>query len=307
MNIGILSFKSPGSGALPEEIMLKNAAIALGHKARILRVAKCQLIYNGGSQLFYNGKKFPQIDVLIPRASILTNVMIHLAVLKQFQFMKIPVLNRFINIGRAKNKLWTLQYLHHKKIPIPKTVVLRDMKHLDMAIQELNGPPVILKNTHGSYGNGVVIGESKRAIASALDIMMPIDGKGMVLMQEYVKEAKGRDRRIFIVGGKVVGAMERRARRGEFRANLELGGLGVECDPTEQEAKIAIRAAKVIGLEIAGVDVINGKNGPSVLEVNANPGFKGLQEATGINIADTIIRHAVLYASAKNKKHKPDD
>lgn len=307
MKIGILSFRSMSKKAMPEEILLKKAAISLGHKARIFRISKCQMIYNGGDgRLLYDGKRFPEVDVLIPRVSLLTSVMTHISIIKQFQFMRIPILNKFLPIGRAKNKLWTLQYLHHKKIPVPKTVVIKSLKYLDNALKEVHGPPVILKNAFGSYGCGVIIAESKRAIVSALDVFTNVLGSGqsIILIQEYLKEAKGKDKRVFVIGGRVVASMERRAKRGEFRSNLELGGIGVNCEVTKREASIALKATKAIGLEIGGVDLINGKNGPMVLEVNANPGFKGLQQATGIDIAQKIIEYAVSYAESKKRKIK---
>lgn len=298
MKIAILSFEDIGKSATREELRLAQAVRELNHSARIFRVDKCQLVYDPNHpRVLYDGKIFPSYDVLIPRPTVLRNVDLQIAIIKQFQLMGMPVVNTFHAISRAKNKLRTMQILDHYGIPIPKTIVVRDLKYINSEIlKQVHGPPVILKTPFGSYGSGVVIAESKRAIVSALNFLWKENKINIILLQEYMKESKGKDVRVFVVGGKVIAAMVRSAAKGEFRSNIELGGEGEKTRLTKHEIEVAIAATKALKLEVAGVDIIRSKKGPMVLEVNANPGFKALEEVTGINIAKHIIEYAVRKA-----------
>lgn len=294
MKIAVLSFQPLRKKALKEELRLVESARKLGYKAQIIRADKCQLVYDSHHpEVLFDGKKFPDFDVIIPRASVLNNVELKLAIVKQFQLMGFPVVNTFSSITKAKNKLRTLQILDHFDIPIPKTLVIRDIAYLADAIKKVGGLPVIMKTPFGSYGSGVVIAESKRAVSSSLDFLWKTNHETIILIQEYVKEAKGKDLRVFVVGDRVVGSMKRSAQKGEFRSNLELGGQGSAEAVSEEEADIAIRATKALRLDVAGVDIMRSKAGPVVLEVNANPGFKGLEDVTGVDIGMEIINFAV--------------
>ncbi|MFA6305792.1 MAG: RimK family alpha-L-glutamate ligase [Candidatus Gracilibacteria bacterium] len=295
MKIGILSFSAVGKKASAEEIRLKKAALALGHGAKIYRVSNFHMVYDKSSPcLIYDGKPFSKCDVMITRPSILKNVELHIAIIDQMEMMGIPLFNSYNSILFAKNKMKTMQILDGKNIPIPKTVVLQRQDDLKNAVKLLGGFPVIVKQPYGSFGNGVVIVESMRALNSFL-----VWDKPMYLLQQFVKYAKGRDFRIFVVNGKIVGSMMRSAKRGEFRSNIELGGKGMNVEITEQEADIAIRSVEALGLEYGGVDVIRANGSPVVLEVNSNPGFKALEEATGKDIAKEIVTYAVEYASKR--------
>lgn len=305
MKIGILSFQPPGKRAMFEEIRLKNEALALGHKARIFRATRCQLVYDDREpRVLYNGKNISHYDVVIPRVRLLTEVDLRVSVIKQLQLMGIPMFNSYLAITRAKNKLRAMQMLDFYGIPIPRTWVVEGKRYIDEAVKSLGGPPVILKLTSGSYGSGVVIAESKRAIHSALDALISNSTNNIILIQEYIKEAKGSDTRVFVIRGSVIAVMRRQAKRGEFRSNLELGGTAASVDLREDEKSVALRAAKSLNLEVAGVDIIDTKNGPAVMEVNANPGFQGLEEASGVNVARAIIEGAVLFARKNRKKKK---
>lgn len=295
MKIGILSFRSVSRPTTKEEKMLRKAAIALGHKAQIFRTGKCQLVYDGrGERVLYNKKRFPKIDILIPRASIITNVDIRLSIVKQFQLMGVPVVNEYMPIARAKNKLRTLQVLHSLGIPTLRTVVIEDYSALNDAIDAVGGTPVILKDPFGSYGTGVVIVESKRAARSVLDAIWVNGNSSRIMMvQEYISESEGQDTRVFVVGDKVVAGMTRSAQAEEFRSNVELGGVTAAVEVSDKYAQIAIASTKALGLEVAGVDIIETKRGPAVLEVNGNPGFKALSEITGVDIATPIIEYGI--------------
>ena len=294
MKIGILSFRSLGRITTNEERRIKKAAEILGHTAKIFRTGKCQLLYDGEEEsVLYNKKKFPKIDVLIPRASVITNVDIRLSIVKQFQLMGVPVVNEYMPIARAKNKLRTQQILHSLGIPTLRTVVIEDYSALNDAIDAVGGAPVILKDPFGSYGTGVIIVESKRAARSVLDAVWVGSGNRIMMVQEYIAESEGCDTRVFVVGDKVIAGMKRSAQAEEFRSNVELGGVTQAVEVSDEYAKIALASTKALGLEVAGVDIIETKDGPAVLEVNGNPGFKALEEVTGIDVATPIIEHAL--------------
>ncbi len=288
MKIGILSFRPESIPYAEETERLQQEAERMGHTAQIFRSELCQLVYDDkGERVLYEGKPFPKIDLLVPRASILTNVELRLAVVKQFQLMGVPILNNYQAIGRAKNKLRTMQILHSLGIPTPRTVVIKNEAALKGAVEAVGGTPVILKDPFGTFGNGVVIAESLRAAKSVLHSLRKI-----ILVQEYIEESGGRDTRVFVVGDRVVAAMERSAQAEEFRSNMELGGVASAVEISDEYAKIALASTRAIGLDYAGVDIIETKNGPAVLEVNGNPGFKALEEVSGVNVASAIMELA---------------
>lgn len=300
LKIGILSFRALDKRDGKNMITLRNAALQLGHKVRIYRNANFQIAYTDGKrQLFYKNQKFTPPDVMIIRAGIAENVDMEVTVVKQLQLMSIPVVNNYLSIVVAKNKVRTAQILQHEGIPIPRTVVLHDIKYIDHAVDQLSGFPVILKAPQGSMGMGVSIIESRRSLKSMLDLLAPNLRDSLIIIQEYVKEARGQDIRVFIVGGKIVAAMERQAKKGEFRSNFHLGGDVSVADLTEEEKFLAIKATKVIGLHMAGVDIIRTAEGPKILEVNSNPGLEGITKATGINVAEYIIKFAEKLVKQK--------
>jgi len=297
MKIGILSFKGISKMASKEEIRIKNTARAMGHKARIFRSGRFQLVYDGTARrLLYNGKLFPKYDVIITRPSVLRDVDLSISIIKQMEMMGIPVFNRYTPIIKAKNKLKSMQIMDHYNLPIPKTAVIRYGEYVDLAVKAVGGMPVIVKTPFGSYGAGVTIVESKRGLKSMLDWK----NSNMYMIQEFVKDSKGSDIRVFVVGGKVVGTMMRSAGRGEFRSNIELGGKGGPVEITDEEKEISLKAVQALDLEYGGVDILRSKKGPVILEINCNPGFKALEAATGVDIATPIVEFAVEYAESKN-------
>ncbi|MFC1616313.1 RimK family alpha-L-glutamate ligase [Patescibacteria group bacterium] len=296
MKIGILSFRPLGLKASVEEIEIKKAAQRRGHTSRIFRSKRFQMIYDQESPwLLYNGKTFPKYDVMITRPSVLQNASLEISLIEQMELMGTLLFNRYDSILKTKNKVKTMQILDHHGIPIPKTVVVRRIDDLEQAVKLVGGFPLILKEPYGSFGKGVTIAESMRALKSIL-----FWNKPMYLLQEFVKFSRGKDTRVFVIDGKVVGAMERSARKGEFRSNIELGGIGKAAETTEEEDRIAIRAVDVLELNYGGVDIVKSKNGPLVLEVNSNPGFKALEEAIGISVAGELVDYAIDLA----ERHK---
>ncbi len=294
VKIGILSFTSLNQKKENiGNIMLQKAARDCGYKVRVYRHAHFQFTFDPNHpSLQYKNEPFAPPDVMIVRASVLTNVDSEVTIVKQLQLMGIPVINHYLPIVRAKNKVATMQILSHKGIPIPKTAVIHHVDNIDAAVQTIGRFPLIIKMPQGSEGIGVSILESSRSLRSMLDLMENNFRNNLIIVQEYVKEAKGKDIRVFIVGGKIVAAMERKAKRGEFRSNFERGGSVSITDLSEEEKDISLQAAKAIGLDVAGVDVIRTVEGPKILEVNANPGLEGITQATGINVAQHILMYA---------------
>lgn len=291
MKIGILSYRSLNRKASEEEISIKRAARQLGHTARIFRASRFQMVYDQHSPwLLYDGKAFPKYDLVITRPSILRNVDLHIALIEQMELMGISVFNKYESILKAKNKIKTMQILDHFGIPIPHTVVVNRPQDIKQAVKIVGGFPVILKQPFGSYGAGVTIVESMRALQSFL-----LWDEPMYLFQQFVKYSKGKDIRIFVINGKVVGSMMRSAKKGEFRSNIELGGVGSPVEITEEEASIALRSVQALDLVYGGVDIMRGKTGPVVLEVNSNPGFKALEVATGEDIGKLLVEHAIEH------------
>ncbi len=277
--------------------VLAEKAREMGHVPRIYRVEKCQMFFDGDEAiLLEKNKPLKPCDVLIPRVDLLMRLEVELAILEQFRFMGIPIINDYLPTLNAKNKLRTMQILNDRQIAVPKTVIVRKFEYLDRAIEEVGGYPVVLKSVFGSYGVGVVIVESARSLYSALDLILERMDSNIIMIQEFIADANGSDYRALVIGDRVVASMERRAKTGEFRSNLELGGDALPAKLNPEEQKIAIMSTRALGLQISGVDILRTKKGPVVMEVNANPGFKGLMETTRVDIPKAFIKFAVNFA-----------
>lgn len=301
MKIGILQFK-PGksirSRKLPNDIKMLQAAVKeLGHTPVVIREDRCQLYYTRNQpKILYNGKKFPKVDVIIPRFNALSNVSLKATIVNQLELLGYPIIQKYTSLVRAKNKLRTLQLLTSKNIPVPKTMIVRRFEYLDTAIKAVGDFPIIIKTPFGSLGKGVAIVETKRSLLSAFDMLLSSNDFNSLMIQEYVKESEGKDVRVFIVDGKIVAKMERDAEGRDFRSNMALGGTGKDVKLTKKERDIARDAAKALKLKIAGVDLLRSNHGPVVMEVNCNPGFEGITETTGIDVAKKIVEYAVKFA-----------
>lgn len=304
MKIGILQFKprlSIRSKKLPPDIkMLRNAIKELGHIPKVIREDKCQLYYTRTRpKIFYAGKPFPKVDVIIPRFTALENVSLRATIIHQLELLGYPIIQRYKSLVRAKNKLRTLQLLTSRNVPVPKTIVVKRFEYLDTAIKKVGGFPIIIKTPFGSLGKGVAIVESKRALHSAFDMLLTSPDFDSLLIQEYVEESEGKDVRVFIVEGEIVAAMERDAEGRDFRSNMALGGIGKVAKLSKAEKEISLAAASALGLKVAGVDILRSKEGPVVMEVNCNPGLEGITEVTGLDIAKMIVEYAIKFAEEK--------
>lgn len=277
---------------------LVEAARAQGQSVRVLDTLRCDLLLEKSRPaLFYEGAPVEGAGVVIPRigASI---TQYGLAVVNQFDMMGVPVLNNSVPIQRSRDKLRCLQLLARFGIDMPRTVMMRERSDIDLAVEQVGGLPAIVKLLQGTQGVGVMIAHSLQELESILDTMWTLEQD--ILLQEFVAESRGRDVRALVVGGRVVGAMRRRAKvKGEFRSNLHRGGRGESFDLPPAYRDEAVRAARVIGLEVAGVDMLESKSGPRIIEVNSSPGLEGLEKATGKDVAGEIIRHAVHFAHAQ--------
>lgn len=290
MNIGILTYYHTKPSW--EEKALFAAAKKQGYHTRIFSSDECYYEFSrqGSVEFFFRGRKFPPCDALIIRPSIISSGESSCVLVKAFEESGIFVLNRYESIIAAKNKLRTFQILNHHDLPMPRTIVLHSLDSFDHAVDKIGGFPVVVKIPFGTVGSGVLLAESRRSLFSTLHLLWKNYTIHIALLQEFIHEAQDSDIRVFVVFEKVIASMMRRAGPGDFRSNMGLGGTAVPVQLTREEKNLAIRAAKTLDLDIAGVDLIRSKRGPLVLEVNANPGFEGLQKITRVNIADEIIR-----------------
>ena len=250
--------------------------------------------------MFLGGLVVPHADLVIPRiGASITNY--GLAVVRQFDMMGVPVLNTAVAIARSRDKLRAIQLLTKKNIDVPITVCARTPDSIDQALAHVGGPPCIVKLQQGAQGIGTMIAETPQAVTSLLETLWAM-GQDIVL-QQYIAEAKGRDVRAIVVGGRVVAAMRRQAKAGEFRSNLHRGGLGVRVILDAKYRRSAIAATRVMGLEVAGVDMLETREGPKILEINSSPGLEGIERASGIDVASAIVRHAERFL-ARRRHHK---
>jgi ribosomal protein S6--L-glutamate ligase len=268
----------------------------LGQHIRVIDTLECAVVIEQGRPLvLHEGRVLDDVDVVIPRfgASITSY---GLSIVSQFEMMGIPVVNGSAAIAHSRDKLRGLQLLSHAGIPVPRTVMARGKTDVDDAVRRVGGLPTIVKLTQGTQGIGVMIAHSMAEIGSILETMRDLGQE--LLIQEFIAESKGHDVRVLVVAGRAVGAMRRKAKKGDFRSNLHRGGEGERIELTPEYAACAVDAAKVLGLEVAGIDLLETSRGPRVLEANSSPGFEGLESATGIDVAGLIIAHAARRARA---------
>lgn len=266
---------------------LKEVAERRGHTLDIIDTLKCYLnIRSNNSQLLYRGKPLEGYDAVIPRigASV---TFYGLAVLRQFEIMGTYPLNESVAIGRSRDKLRSMQLLARKGIGLPDTTFAHESKFTEDIIETVGGAPVVIKLLEGTQGIGVVLADTDRSAKSMVEAFRGVNVN--ILVQRFVKEAGSSDVRAFVIGDKVVAAMMRTGADGDFRSNLHRGGSAKVIKLTPAERRTALKAAKAMGLNVCGVDMLRANDGPVVMEVNSSPGLEGLENATGIDVADKII------------------
>jgi len=273
---------------------LRDEGKKMGHGVDVADPLKCVLLMSGGEpSILVGGRPIPKPDVILPRIGI-AGTDYSIAVVHHFELMGVPVVNGHDSIARAKNKRGCLQQLAAQGMPVPDTLMSRYPRDLDRLMKLLGGPPVIMKLLRGTQGTGVVYAESKASVESMLETLWSLGED--ILVQRFIAESKGRDIRVLVIDGRARAAMRRIGREGEFRSNIHRGGTGEAVKLSRAYERIALRAAAAVGLRIAGVDILESSSGPMVIEVNASPGFEGLEAATKQNIARMFLQAAVRGA-----------
>lgn len=285
MNLKILS----RNAQLYSTRRLVEAGLKRGHSVEVVDPLKCDLIIEKKNPtVYYKGRRLETTDAIIPRigASI---TYYGTAVVRQFEMMSTFTTTSSQALVVSRDKLRSLQILSKSKLGLPKTIFTNYSRDVAEVIDHVGGAPLIIKLLEGTQGLGVVLAETKNAAESVIEAFNGLEAR--VIIQEYVKEAKGADIRAFVVDGQIVGAMKRQGKEGEFRSNLHRGGTATIIELTDEEEIAAIKAAKAMGLGVAGVDMLQSERGPLILEVNSSPGLEGIETATGKDIARSIIKY----------------
>jgi len=285
MKIAILSRKHN----LYSTKRLIDAAQARGHTADVIDTLRCYMnITSARPTIHYKGAELQHYDAVIPRigASV---TFYGAAVVRQLEMMGVFCVNDSVAITRGRDKLRSLQLLSKKGIGLPITGFAHSLDEIKDLIKMVGGPPLVIKFLEGTQGIGVVLVETMKAARSVLEAFLGL--KVNIMVQEYIKDASGADIRCFVVGGKVVAAIKRQSKSSEeFRSNLHRGGIATPVDITNEERNMAIRASHIIGLNVAGVDIVRSNRGPLIMEVNASPGLEGIEKTTGVDVAAEIIK-----------------
>jgi ribosomal protein S6--L-glutamate ligase len=281
---------------------LKEAGEKRGHDMRVVDYLRCYMgITSHKPKVLYQGHPLESVDAVIPRIAA-TYTFWGTAVVRQFEMMGVFPSNESMSITRARDKLRCMQLLARAGIGLPVTGCANSTKDIEGLINIVGGTPLVVKLLEGTQGIGVILAENKPAAAAVIEAFRGLDAN--ILVQEYIKEAGGADLRCFVVGGRVIASMKRQAPPGEFRSNLHRGGKAERVKLTPEERSTAVRAAKAMGLNVAGVDIIRSNHGPVVLEVNSSPGLEGIEGATGIDVAGRIIEFIEKNARPGRTKNR---
>lgn len=290
MKIAVLSRKPQ----LYSTRRLAEACEERGHEVQIVDTLRCYMdITSHRPAVYYRGEKLIDFDAVIPRigASI---TFYGTAVVRQFEMMGVYSLNESVAITRSRDKLRSLQLLARKGIGLPVTGFAHSTKETEDLIRLTGGAPLVIKLLEGTQGIGVVLAETDKAATSVIEAFRGL--KANILVQEFIKESGGEDIRCFVIGDRVVAAMKRKGKEGEFRSNLHRGGTAEMIRITPEERSTAVRAAKIMGLNVSGVDLLRSNHGPVVMEVNSSPGLEGIEKASGKDIAGSVIRYIEMNA-----------
>lgn len=281
---------------------LKQAAELRGHQADIIDTLRCYMnIASDKPSIHYAGEQLPHYDAIIPRigASI---TFYGSAVARQFEMMGVFSLNSSLGITRSRDKLRALQLLSRKGVGLPITGFARSAGDIDDLINMVGGPPLVVKLLEGTQGIGVVLAETKKAAQSVIQAFLGLNAN--IMLQEYIRESNGADIRCLVVGNKVVAAMKRQAAPGEFRSNLHQGGSAELIKITKEERETAVKAAKIMNLSVAGVDMLRSARGPLIMEVNSSPGLRGIEHTTKKDVAGLIIEYIETHARPIDKRSR---
>jgi len=279
---------------------LAEAVVARGHEVAVIDHLRCDLVMDEqGPGIIHKGHRLKGIDAVIPRIGA-SATFYGTAVVRQFEMMKVPTAVESQAIVRSRDKLRAMQILAREGVGLPRTVFTNYSKEAGKLVREAGGPPVVIKLLEGTQGLGVVLAETEQAATSVIEAFHNL--KARIIVQEFIAESRGADIRAFVVGGEVVGAMKRQGKEGEFRSNLHRGGSGTLIRLTGREKKAALAAAKALDLGVAGVDMLQSRRGPLVLEVNSSPGLEGIEAATRTDIAGRIVAYVETMVRGRKKK-----
>ena len=298
MKIGILSRKAE----LYSTRRLVEAARDRDHEVRVINPLRCYMdITSHHPEIHYKGEKLKGFDAIIPRigASI---TFYGTAVVRQFEMIGVFCLNESVAISRSRDKLRSLQLLARKGLGLPVTGFAHSTQYTDDLINLVGGAPLVVKMIEGTQGVGVVLAETDKAAQSVIQAFRSL--KANILVQEFIKESSGRDIRCWVIGDKVVAAMLRQGPEGEFRSNLHRGGRAETIRITPEERSTAVRAAKIMGLRVAGVDMLRSNHGPVIMEVNSSPGLEGIEKTTGKDVAGMVIAYIEKNAAPGKTRTK---
>ena len=293
MKLGILSRNQN----LYSTRRLIEAAEQRGHEVKVIDALRCYMNINSEQpEINYRGENLKDFDAIVPRIG--SSVTFYgCAVLRQFEMMGVFPVNESVAITRSRDKLRSLQLLSRKGVGMPVTGFASKPDDVKDLLSMVGGTPVVIKLLEGTQGIGVVLAETRKAAESVIEAFMGL--KANIMVQEYIKEAGGADIRCFVLGDKVIAAMKRQAQEGEFRSNLHRGGSATLVRITPEERRTAVAAAKAMGLNVAGVDLLRSARGPLVMEVNSSPGLEGIEVATGKDIAGMIVEFIEKTAASK--------
>lgn len=267
---------------------IMEAAQARGHEIEPIDYLRCYMnITSRKPELRYIGEKLEGFDAVIPRIAA-SHTFYGLAVLRQFEMMGVYPLNESVAIGRSRDKLRSLQILARDGVGLPITAFANDTTRTDDVIDIVGGAPTVIKLLEGTQGIGVVLSETHNSAKSVIEAFHGADIA--ILVQEFIKEAEGRDLRVFVIDGRAIASIQRSGAKGDFRSNLHRGGQAEKITITRQERTAAVKAARSMGLNVCGVDMLQSKRGPLVVEVNSSPGLEGIEKATGVDVATAIIQ-----------------
>jgi ribosomal protein S6--L-glutamate ligase len=279
---------------------LKEAGEARGHQMQVIDHMRCYMnITSHKPTVLYQGKTLEDVDAVIPRIGA-SSTFYGTAVVRQFEIMGVFTANTSMAISRSRDKLRSLQIMARQGIGLPVTGFAHSTKDIDGLVDIVGGAPLVIKLLEGTQGIGVVLAETQQAAKSVIEAFRGLDAN--ILVQEFIQEAGGMDIRCFVIGDTVVAAMKRQGAPGEFRSNLHRGGSASRVRLTPEERSTAIRAARAMGLRVAGVDMLRSNHGPVVMEVNSSPGLEGIETATEIDVGGKIIDFVVKQTTRKNAK-----
>jgi len=299
LKIGILS-RDP---SLYSTGRLYEAAKNRGHEVEVIDYLRCymNITTQESPSIHYGGKILQDFDAIIPRIAP-KNTFYGAAVVRQFETMGTYTINTSLSITRSRDKLRAHQLMAMKGVDLPTTGFATAPGDIDDLISLVGGTPLIIKLIEGTQGVGVVLAETKKTAETVVQTLMGLNAN--IIVQEFIREVKGSDIRAFVVGNKVVAAMKRQAEPGDFRANIHRGGAAKLIKLTDAERDIAIKAAKIMGLRMAGVDLLRSKRGPLVLEINSSPGLEGIEKATKVDVSEKIIIHIEKHAKPTGPRYQ---